>query len=325
MLEEAIKHPDVQFCHATGTKTTVNQGVKNFHNAFATIYEGRFLAGYAAGLKLYEENVAAPDKDPADFDPCMVGYVGAFPYAEVKSGYTSWYLGLQEALRRNSVDADKVTMKVQFTGSWYDPDAEHSAAENLINQGAVLISQHADSMGAPTACELAGIPNVTYNIETGDECEETYLAYSRINWAPYYEAVVEAVYNGTSIEGELAQNWAGSLSTGSVEYNINWANLTSDEARLEEYQEQVATLEHEIVYGDIQIFDCSKFTVSGEKAGLTTDDEGHVTSYLADVEDDGTYTGETEVIIHSTDRTYFAESFFRSAPYFDLDIDGIVL
>ena len=326
MLKAAKEHPEVQFCHATGTKSTVNEEVENFHNAFASIYEGRFLAGFAAGLKIYEDVIATKGINPSDFPASKVGYVGAYPYAEVVSGYTSWFLGVRNALRAMGVDGSKITMDVQFTNSWYAPDAEQNAANTLINGGAILVSQHADSMGAPTACELAGVPNVTYNIETIEECEETYLAYSRINWAPYYEAVVNALYNGTDIEGEVAQNWTGSLATGSVEYNVNWANLSADEARLNTYKGMINTVENGLSSGLLKVFNTADFTVNptyAEAHGIQLDTEGHVTSYLADVIDDGTYAGDTQAIVTDGNVTYFAESTYRSAPYFDIAIDGI--
>ena len=154
MLQAAKECPDVEFCHATGTMAHTEK-LANFHNAFAAIYEGRYLAGIAAGMKLNElkQNGQLKGEVP------MMGYVGAFTYAEVISGYTSFYLGAK------SVCPD-VQMKVQFTGSWYDEKEEKTAAEALINAGCDLISQHADSMGAPTACENAGIPNVSYNGST---------------------------------------------------------------------------------------------------------------------------------------------------------------
>ena len=305
MLQAAKEYPNVEFCHATGTNAkTSNQA--NYHNAFASIYQGRFLAGYAAGLKL----VATKNSELAA--GVKVGYVGAFPYAEVKSGYTSWFLGLRNALRDYNFDDSKTTMSVRFTNSWYDPDAESSAADALINEGCVLISQHADSMGAPGTCEAKSIPNVTYNIETKDKCPNTYLAYSRINWAPYYEAVVNAVYEGKSIENEINRNWTGTMATGSVEYNVNWDNLPAD--KKDEFKGKLDVVENDVKEkGAAKVFDCSTFKVKGQ----------NLTSYKADT--DGDFAPDTEVIATSGSVKYFDESHFCSAPYFDIDIDGIVL
>ena len=307
MLNAAKDFPDVQFCHATGTNAKT-AGVKNYHNAFASIYQGRFMAGYAAGLKLVDSKKAELDAGTA----LKVGYVGAYPYAEVKSGYTSWFLGVRNALRDYNYNDSLVTMDVEFTGEWYHPEKESNQADKLIKAGCVLISQHADSMGAPSTCEQAGIPNVTYNIETKDECPNTYLAYSRINWAPYYEAVVNAVYNGKDIDGEVNANWTGTAATGSVEYNVNWGNITADSAKLADYKAKFAAVEKDVKEkAAAKVFDCSTFKVNG--ANLTT--------YLADT--DGDYKGESEAIAEKNGVKFFNESALASAPYFDIDIDGI--
>ena len=309
MLNAAKEFKDVQFCHATGTNAkTANQ--KNYHNAFASIYQGRFLAGYAAGLKLVEDKKADLDAQKA----LKVGYVGAYTYAEVMSGYTSWFLGARNALRDYGYKNEQLTMDVSFTGSWYDPEGEGSAADALIKDGAVLISQHADSMGAPGTCEKANVPNVTYNVETKDECPKTYLAYSRINWAPYYKAVVNAVYEGKDIENEVNANWTGTVATGSVEYNVNWDNLTKDATKLADYKAKFAAVEKEVKEkAAAKVFDCSTFTVEGKA----------LTTYKADT--DGDFQGETEAIVTKDGVSFFNESADASAPYFNVKIDGINL
>ncbi|MCR4871398.1 MAG: BMP family ABC transporter substrate-binding protein, partial [Atopobiaceae bacterium] len=184
MIQAAKEFPEVQFCHATGTKAHT-EGLDNYHNAFASIYEGRYLAGVAAGLKLQE---LADAKKLQGKTPKM-GYVGAFTYAEVVSGYTSFFLGAK------SIVPD-VTMDVTFTGSWYDETAEKEGATKLINSGCDLISQHADSMGAPPACESAGGPDVSYSGSTSEACPEAFIVSSRINWAPYYEYAINAAKAG---------------------------------------------------------------------------------------------------------------------------------
>ena len=308
MLKAAKEFKDVQFCHATGTNAKT-AGVSNYHNAFASIYQGRFLAGYAAGLKLVDSKSA--DEINAGL---KVGYVGAFTYAEVMSGYTSWFLGVRNALRDYNYDDNKVTMDVSFTGSWYLPEGEASAAEALITDGCCLISQHADSMGAPSTCEQKKIPNVTYNIETKDKCPDTYLAYSRINWAPYYEAVVNAVYAGKSIDGEVNANWTGTINSGSVEYNVNWDNLTKDATKLADYKAKFEAVEKEVKNkGAAKVFDNKTFKVNG--AALTT--------YSADT--DGDLKGDSEAMVTKDGVTYFNESALASAPYFNVEIDGINL
>ena len=184
LLEAARQYPDVQFCHATGTMAHT-ENLANFHNAFAAIYEGRYLAGVAAGMKLNELKANGQLKG----EKPLMGYVGAFTYAEVISGYTSFYLGAK------SVCPD-VEMKVQFTGSWYDYNEEKNAATALIAANCDLISQHADSMGAPSACEDANIPNVSYNGSTVASCPNTFIVASRIDWAPYFQYIVNQVAAG---------------------------------------------------------------------------------------------------------------------------------
>lgn len=340
MLKAAKEWPTVQFCHATGTNAkTAN--LDNYHNAFASIYEGRYLAGYAAGLRLLADNQEAIYT--GTWEGAKLGYVGAFTYAEVVSGYTSWFLGVRDVFRDmgNGLEefADKITMDVQFTGSWYDPTGEADAATALASRGAVLISQHADSMGAPGVCEEKGIPNVSYNISTKDKnCSETYLAHSRINWAPYYKAVVESLYNGTATTGETNHNWTGDLLSESVEYNIDWDNVLKNiDADTKGYAKpvmelMVSSVEAELLAGTRKVFDTSKFTVTVVKEGdnkknvnATVDADGHLTAYQADT--DGDFAPDTNVIVAASEDTpaYFNESFYCSAPYFDINIDGITL
>ena len=290
MIQAAQEFPDVQFCHATGTKAHT-QGLSNYHNAFAAIYEGRYLAGVAAGLKLNEMIEAGE----FTAEEAKMGYVGAFTYAEVVSGYTSFYLGAKSV-------CPSVTMEVTFTGSWYDETAEKEGANKLIANGCKLISQHADSRGAPTACETAGVPNVSYNGSTVAACPNTFIVSSRINWAPYYEYVVNCVKNGETI----AADWTGTIATGSVVLTD-----VNEQAAAAGTADKIAEVKADIESGKLHVFDVSTFTVDGKA----------VDSYLADVDTDPAYTPDTEVV----ENGYFNESAKRSAPYFDLKIDGITL
>ena len=290
MIQAAQECPDVQFCHATGTQAhTAN--LPNFHNAFAAIYEGRFLAGVAAGLKLnemIEQGTITPEE-------AVIGYIGAYPYAEVISGYTSFFLGARYI-------CPTATMQVVFTNSWYDEALEKEGANRLIQNGCVLISQHADSMGAPSACENAGIPNVSYNGSTIEAAPNTFIVSTRINWAPYFKYMINCVQNNESI----AVDWTGGFDTGSVEMteiNTNVAAAGTAEKLIE--------VEKALIDGSIKVFDINTFTVKGER----------LNNYLADVDSDPNYEADTEVVSDG----YFHESEFRSAPYFDLTIDGITI
>ncbi|MBQ6490846.1 MAG: BMP family ABC transporter substrate-binding protein [Atopobiaceae bacterium] len=291
MIQAAKEFPEVQFCHATGTKAHT-EGLDNFHNAFASIYEGRYLAGVAADMKLQE----IADAGQLKGDAPKMGYVGAFTYAEVVSGYTSFFLGAK------SIVPD-VTMDVTFTGSWYDETAEKEGATKLIDGGCDLISQHADSMGAPTACETAGVPDVSYNGSTIDACPNTFIVSSRINWAPYYEYAYNQVLSGSAIDAD----WTGTLATGSVQLTeVNEAVAAAGTA------DKIAEVQAGLEDGSIHVFDAATFTINGGEA---------VESYMADVDTDPDYTPDTEAVVDG----YFHESEYRSAPYFDLQIDSINL
>jgi len=224
-----------------------------------------------------------------------IGYVGAFTYAEVMSGYTSFFLGARSMCKT-------ATMDVTFTGSWYDETAEKEAANKLMDEGCVLISQHADSMGAPTACEKRGVPDVSYNGSTVDACPNTFIVSSRINWAPYYEYVINAVLN----DEKLDPDWTGTLKTDSVQLTE-----VNEKAAAEGTADKIEEIKKQLEDGEIQVYDVNNFTVDGKK----------LDSYKADVDTDKDYTPDTEVIKDG----YFHESEFRSAPYFDLRIDGIKL
>ncbi len=290
MLQAALEFPNVEFCHSTGTMAHT-ENVPNLHNAFASIYEGRYLAGIAAGMKLNEMIEAGE----FTAEEAKIGYVGAYTYAEVISGYTSFFLGARSV-------CPTATMEVQFTGSWYDEALEKEAATKLISNGCKLISQHADSMGAPTACENANIPNVSYNGSTISACPNTFIVSSRIDWTPYYLFAINAVINGE----EIPYDWSKGFEEGSValtDVNADVAAAGTVEA--------IEAAKTGLMEGTIHVFDTAAFTVGGET----------LTSYMADVDTDEAYTPDTEVIADG----YFHESEYRSAPYFDLRIDGITL
>lgn len=274
----------------------------NFYNAFASIYEGRYLAGVAAGMKLLEMKPSASSY--------KMGYVGAYTYAEVVSGYTSFYLGAKSVIE---AAGKNVTMDVTFTGSWYDEAAEKEAANALINGGAELISQHADSMGAPTACEEyytkngVLIPNVTYNISTKEDCPNTYLTGSRVNWEPYFEYLINCAINGVTAVGfdYVGHLGADIFAGGSVEVlEIGNAAAADTKEKLEEIAAKLSS-------GELNVFDTANFKVAGKT----------LSEYLADVDTDAKYEKDTQVVLNGV----FLESAYRSAPYFDLQIDGITL
>ena len=291
MIKAAKEYTDVQFCHATGTRA-ITELVPNYHNAFAAIYEGRFLAGVAAGMKLNEMIEAGE----ITADNAKMGYVGAFPYAEVISGFTSFYLGAKYI-------CPSVTMEVTYTNSWFDISAEYNSALNLINNGCVLISQHADSAGAPNACEEKNVPNVAYNINTSNIGPNTAIISSKISWVPYFEYIIGVMLNGGTIEADWTK---GNLENGSVQLTeLNTAVAAEGTA------EKIDELKAKIISGELKVFDTSTFTVDGKE----------ITTYLADVVDLGDYVADSEAVKDGC----FSESTMRSAPYFNIIIDGITV
>ena len=290
MIAAAKNYPNTYFCHATGVKAAT-ENLPNFFNAFASIYEGRYLAGVTAGLKLK----ALYGDDITDAE-AKIGYVGAHPYAEVKSGYTSFYLGVKSVVA-------KATMEVTFTGSWYDESKEKDAAEILINRHCTLISQHADSYGAPNACEQARIPNVSYNGSTLEQCPNTFLVSSKINWKPYYIHAIDCFLNG----GGLEKDYVGSFATGSVEltpFSPNCAEGT---------EAYVNNVKQELLNGTRHVFDVNTFTVGG--AAPTE----------ASVKPHPVFTFNPPEGTQFLKNGYYNESVYRSAPSFDVDIDGITI
>lgn len=289
MIKAAKEFPNVQFCHATGTRGKI-EGVGNYHTAFAEIYKGRYLAGIAAGMKLNE----MIENGEFKAEEAKMGYVGAFPYAEVISGYTSFYLGAKSV-------CPTVTMEVQYTQSWFDIEKENTAAKALIANKCKLISQHADSSGAPSACEAAKVPNVAYNVDTSNIGPTTAIISSKISWKPYMVMMIKAILDGTSIPAD----YCATLSEGAVELTA----LTKNAA--EGTQEAIDAAKEKLSKGELQVFDTDTFTVEGKK----------LESYLADVVDLGDYVPDTEAIVDGR----FIESEKRSAPYFNVIIDGITV
>jgi basic membrane protein A len=233
-------------------------------------------------------------------DKAVIGYIGAWPYAEVISGYTSFFLGARYI-------CPSATMKVVYTNSWFDIAKEKESAEKLISEGCVLISQHADSEGAPKACEIAGVPNVAYNISTIPLAPNTALISSKIDWVPYFNLIINGVVDKTGIPTD----YCGNFETGSVKMTE-----LNDKVAAEKTAETLAEVEELLKNHQLYVFDTATWTVNGER----------LDSYLADV--DGDFTGETNVITTNGSWFYFDESNaqqYRSAPYFDIIIDGITV
>ena len=287
MMQVAAEYPDVQFCHATGYQAA-SSGMSNMHNYFDSIYEARYVGGVVAGMKLNEMIANGVITE----DNCTIGYIGAFPYAEVISGFTSFFLGVRSV-------CPAATMEVKYTNSWASFDLEKEAADALINsQNCVLISQHADTTGAPTACEENGVPIVGYNISMIATAPTTALTSASNNWGSYYTYAVDCVIKGE----EIATDWCQGYAEGAV-----CITELNEAACAEGTAEKVAEVEAAIKDGTLHVFDTSTFTVGGETLEDLIANNPDYAKY-ADYVSDG----------------YFHESELASAPAFDLIIDGVV-
>ena len=290
ILQAAQEYPDIQFCHATGYQAK-SSGLSNMHNFFTRIYESRYLSGVVAGMKLNE----MIKNGEVSKDKCKIGYVGAFPYAEVISGFTSFYLGVKSV-------CDSATMEVKYTNSWASFDLEKECAEQLIADGCVLISQHADTTGAPTACEAAGVPCVGYNIDMTSVAPNTALTSASMDWGVYYTYAVQCMLDGTAIETD----WAKGVKDGA-----DAITELNDKTVAEGTKEAVEEAQKGIEDGTLHVFDTSKFTVGGKTLEELVESGDKDATKLKDYIKDG-YFHESDV-----------ESGMPSAPAFTFIIDGI--
>lgn len=304
-LEQSAKeesNKDITFVSMTGDKAATS-GLSNFYNAFTKVYESRYVSGIVAGLKLKElldSGELTAEKYPNSFDGenIKIGYVGAYNYAEVVSGYTAFYLGIKSLV-------PNIVMSVKYTNSWFDPQREAAVGEYLMQQGCVIIGQHADSTGAPAAVQKAHADgtntmcySVGYNVAMNDVAPDVILTSASNNWEAYYETLFRAVLDGK----EVPQDWAEG-------YSENAVMITKlGDACAAGTQEAVDAAIAGIKDGSIKVFNCDSFTVDGQ----------HLTSYTGSYGMNGAETIKTENGV-----TFFDESSLRSAPYFDIRIDGI--
>lgn len=291
LAQVASEYPDIYFGHATGT-TARTAGMANFCNFFDNIYEARYVSGIVAGLKLQEMMDAGAVSDP------YIGYVGAYPFAEVVSGYTAFFLGIQSIVPEAHMD-------VTYTNSWFDQVAEAEAANSLMSRGCVIIGQHADSTGAPSAVQAAhdkgnaNVYSVGYNVDMLSVAPDVALTSPQNNWEVPYEEIIRTAMEG----GTLKTDYCNGYATDGVMIS------TLGSACAEGTQEAVDAAIAAIKDGTLHVFDTSKFTVGGETVtnAFATDTDG---DFVADAD---------EAIIDG----YYHESYFQSAPSFTLRIDGI--
>ncbi len=310
MALAAEEYPDVTFVSMTGDFAAVS-GLDNFKNAFTRIYEARYVSGVVAGMKvaeLIESGELSPEKQPNSFDGngnVKIGYVGAFPYAEVVSGYTAFFLGIRSVY-------ENAVMEVMYTNSWFDIDKEAAAAEALVANGCVIIGQHADSTGAPAAVQKlldAGTVcySVGYNIDMLPTAPTAALTSPTNTWGVYYTELFTAMVNGT----EIPTDWAKGFEDDAVSVTAFGPSCAAGTS------EKVSEVIEGIINGSVKVFDVSAFTVNGEELSTRVFNSTIIDFATGNVLYEGT---EYEAINDGA----FVESVFRSAPYFDLRIDGIV-
>ena len=311
MNKVAKDNPKVNFVAMTGDYAAIS-GNDNFYNAFTSIYEARYVSGVVAGMKIKElaDAKKIPAKDIDKDGNVKVGYVGAYPYAEVVSGYTAFYLGIKSVY-------EKVAMEVFYTNSWFDPTKEAAAAETFIKDNCLIIGQHADSTGAPGAVQKAKdngttVYSVGYNISMLDVAKTAALTSPLNNWKVYYKDLFQAVVDGK----DIPQDWAEGYSKDAVSISELGPEVAKGTA------DKVKEVEQGIKDGKIQVFDTANFTVDGKKVTTNKFDLSHLdfTKNPPKV----MFKGEKKETIETKNGiTYFSESTLRSAPYFELRIDGI--
>ena len=305
MQEAAADYPEVTFVACTGD-LAANSGLDNYKNIFPYTYESRYVSGVVAGMKLKELMDAGTVTDP------KIGYVGAYPYAEVVCGYTAFLLGIQSIV-------PEAYMEVQYTNAWFDLAAEGETANALMANGCVIIGQHADSTGAPSAVQAqkdAGsvVYSVGYNIDMLSVAPTAALTSSQNNWSVLYRDTLEKFLAGE----EVPADYAVGITEGAV--MISALGPECAEGTQEAVDAAWAGLED----GSLNVFDTSKFTCptpenNDGSAGYIVDENGRVTSAFA-FDTDGDYINDTgEAIVDGV----FQESVLRSAPYFSLRINGI--
>lgn len=288
MLKVAPDYPEIEFIACTN-QASWGDNLDNTHNAFANIYEGRYLAGVVAGMKLQQ----MIDEGTITADQAVIGYVGAFSFAEVISGFTAYFLGAKSV-------CPSVTMKVQFVGSWSDATEEANAASALADMGCVMISQHSDNTTPATTAEAKGVFHTGYNNDMISVAPGASLIGTRINWAPYFEYAIGSVANGASFD----QDWCHGMDMGAVVMtDLNEAIAAPGTA------EKLAEVEDQIRSGKLQVFDTSTFTI-----------EGKALENAFALDTDGDFAADSEEAVFDG---AFHESYFQSAPYFALSIDGI--
>ncbi len=212
----APEYPDIQFCQTSYRDMSEETVPENYHTFKGEAYQGRYVSGIAAGMKIKEmisEGIITEDQ-------ALVGFVAAFPTPEVISGYTAFILGVRSVV-------PQAVMKVRYTHTWSSYAQEKNAARILLDEGCVVLSQHTDTIGPAIACEEEAetrqVCFVGYNQSMSEVAPGTSLVTSRICWEPYVLAAVEAVMMNKSIESNLTGHIHGNdVSAG---FECGWVDM----------------------------------------------------------------------------------------------------
>ncbi len=268
--EFAKDHPDIQFCQATCSNANEEPVLENYHTFMGNIYQGRYIAGVVAGMKL-KELIVNGDLTEGQ---AKIGYVGAYPYAEVISGYTSFFLGIRSVV-------PEAVMVVKYTNTWGNHLLEKKCARELIEEGCVIISQHSDTAGPAAACEETDrsqvVYYVSYNESMADIAPTTYLTGSKINWEPYMTEAVQAVLSGVDIERCVKGNING--NDAGAGFENDWVRMLEINrfTAAKGTQERVEELIRDFQAGKLQVF-MGEYTGEDPNAPLDTIDlrEGYL-------------------------------------------------
>lgn len=171
--------------------------LNNVHNYFYAVYESRYVSGVVAGMKLAQ----MIEDGTITADAAKIGYVGAFPFAEVISGFTSFFLGARS-------QCPSVTMEVRYTNSWADMAAGKGNRRGSDRRRLRAHFPAADTTGAPSACEAAGVPCVGYNISMLPVAPNTALTSAAGDWGAYVTYAVKCLIDGEEIDRDWCKGYA---------------------------------------------------------------------------------------------------------------------
>ena len=256
---KAEEHPEVAFSHATGYMSNET----NFNNYFGRIYQARYLAGIAAGLKSLETGNN------------NLGYVSAFgtEYAETCSGINGFTLGVQAA-------NPNATVYVKELGAWADEVNESAFAKELIDSYKCgVISQHCDSAQPQIAAENAGVFGCGYNSDMTADAPNAHLTAAVWHWNVYYHTAIQAAMDCNGDASQFVSKMGGPAYYGGLKENFVDVSPLNEKTVAPGTQDAIDQVRQMIVSGDWDVF-------TGTKLNITvTDGKATVEKVAADMLD----------------------------------------